>query len=115
MLIRVPRFLHQKGSKTMKSFYVDTDKKLKKIFAETEELGAAQYEEIQKQFIELICDYQEDEPGWAIDNRTSYIFSINEFLYNTKTITTKEHYELGELLNYVMDEARKMKAQEAET
>ena len=91
----------------MKKFNFDTDAKLREILEKNEEMGAAQYEELSAQFIYLICDYQEEEPQWAIDNRTSYIFSIIEFLYNTKVLTLKEHMELGELLEKVMEEAKK--------
>ena len=90
----------------MKKFYFDTDTKLREILAENEELGAAQYEELTEQFIYLICDYQEDEPQEEIERRTGYIRAIIEFLYNTKELTLKEHMELGELLEQIMEEAK---------
>lgn len=86
-------------------FYVDTDKKLKEIFAEHCDLSQEQYEELRAQFIYLLSDYQEGEPQEEIERRISYMIAAFEFLYNTKELTLAEHCALNELIETVTAEA----------
>ena len=91
------------------TFYVDTDAELIRIFSEHCNLSCEQYEEIRAQFIYLIADYQDDEPAEEIEKRIQYLTAIFEFLFNTKELSMKEHYEMGLLLEQIQNEAEKVK------
>ena len=91
----------------MNVFYYDTDAALVEIFKDHCNLSGEQYEEIRAQFIYLVADFQDSEPQEEIEKRIQYMTAVFEFLYNTKELTLKEHYELGELLEKMQDEAQK--------
>ena len=89
----------------MSEFYFDTEKELRSIFSENCGLSCEQYEEISEQFIFLVCDYQEEEPQEAIDGREAYLIDVADFLYNTKAITLKEHYDLLGMIGDIRQKA----------
>lgn len=86
-------------------FHYNTSGKLQEIFAEHCNLSLEQYEEISGQFIYLISDIQEGEPQAEIEKRMDYMRAVFEFLYNTKTTTLNEQYQLNQLLEDVWDKA----------
>ena len=88
-------------------FYVDTDQKLKEIFHDYCNLSPEQYEELRAEMIYLVSDYQEGEPQAEIEKRIAYLKSAFEFLYNTKELSVKQHYELGELIEKIRTEAER--------
>lgn len=93
---------------TMKKFIpfdYNTCGKLREIFTEHCNLSMEQYEEISGQFIFLVSDIQDCEPQAEIEKRMDYMRAVFEFLYNTKELTMKEHYELNQLLDDVWDKA----------
>lgn len=91
-------------------FYFDTDKRLLEIFSEHCALSPEQYEELSAQLIYLVADIQDNEPKEEIEKRINYLRAIIEFLYNTKELTMQEHYELGEMIEQIMEKAAEVKA-----
>ena len=85
-------------------FFIDTEEKLREIFAEHCDLSPEQYLELKEQFIYLICDYQEAEPLEEIVGRVNYLRAVSELLYNTKELTLKEKYELDDLIETIVEE-----------
>lgn len=86
-------------------FHYNTSGKLREIFADHCNLSLEQYEEISGQFINLVSDIQEGEPLAEIEKRMDYMRAVFEFLYNTKTTTLNEQYQLNQLLEDVWDTA----------
>lgn len=89
----------------MSEYFIDTDERLKDIFAEHCNLSPEQYEEIRGELIFLVSDIQEMEPMAEIDKRVDYLKAVFEFLQNTKELTLKEHYELNEMLEQIRTDA----------
>ena len=96
----------------MKNYYIDTDQKLREIFAEHCNLSGEQYEEIRSRFIYLMCDIQEGEQMENIEDAVSDLGVIFEFLYNTKELTIGEYNELCNLANGMQDDAEKLATEE---
>ena len=89
-------------------FDYNTCGKLREIFAEHCDLSMEQYEEISGQFIFLVSDIMDCEPQADIEKRMDYMRAVFEFLYNTKELTLKEHYELIQMLDDIWDKAVQM-------
>ena len=87
----------------MAVFYYDTDKKLVEIFTEHCNLSGEQYEWIRGEFIFLVADIQEEEPGREIDERIRKMKDVFDFLLETKELELAEHAALHELANDVRD------------
>lgn len=85
----------------MAAFYYDTDKKLREIFAEHCNLSVEQYEWISGEFIYLVADIQEEEPGRDIDERVWKMETVFNFLLETKEMTLAEYAALEELANEI--------------
>lgn len=91
-------------------FHYNTSGKLREIFTEHCDLSVEQYEEISGQFIYLVSDIQEGEPQAEIEKRMDYMRAVFEFLYNTKTTTLNEQYQLNQLLDDVWNTAKQTMA-----
>lgn len=85
----------------MAAFYFDTDKKLVEIFTEHCNLSGEQYEWIRGEFIFLVADIQDEEPGREIDERIRKMKAVFDFLLETKELALAEHAALHELANEV--------------
>ena len=91
-------------------YHYNTSGKLREIFSEHCNLSLEQYEEVSSQFSYLVTDISTGEPQADIEKRMDYMRAVFEFLYNTKELTLKEHYELNQLLEDVWDTALSMAA-----
>lgn len=87
----------------MAAFYYDTDKKLVEIFTEHCNLSVEQYEWIRGEFIFLVADIQDEEPGREIDERIRKMKAVFDFLLETNELALAEHAALHELANEVRD------------
>lgn len=87
----------------MAVFYYDTDKKLVEIFTEHCNLSGEQYEWIRGEFIFLVADIQDEEPGREIDERIRKMKAVFDFLLETNELALAEHAALHELANEVRD------------
>ena len=87
----------------MAAFYYDTDKKLVEIFTEHCNLSGEQYEWIRGEFIFLVADIQDEEPGREIDLRIRKMETVFDFLLETKELALAEYTALRELANEVRD------------
>ena len=85
----------------MAAFYYDTDKKLVEIFTEHCNLSGEQYEWIRGEFIYLVADIQDEEPGREIDERIRKMKTVFDFLLETNELALAEHAALHELANEV--------------
>ena len=88
----------------MKSFYCDTNKKLREIFKNHCNLSVEQFEELDQEFLYLVTDYQEEEPKEEIKKRTDYLAAVIDFLFNTKELNLEEHTALINLLEEIQEE-----------
>jgi len=82
-------------------FYYDTDVKLVKIFTEHCNLSGEQYEWIRREFIYLVEDIQEEEPGREIDERIRKMKAVFDFLLETMELALAEHAALNQLAEEV--------------
>lgn len=96
----------------MAAFYYDTCTKLREIFSEHCNLSMEQYEEISGQLIDLVADYQENEPEAEIEKREDRLKVIYDFLFNTKELTLKEHLDLYSMLDEMHEQAERKRAEE---
>jgi len=87
----------------MAAFYFDTDRKLVEIFTEHCNLSCEQYEWIRGEFIFLVADIQDEEPGREIDERIRKMKAVFDFLLETKELALAEHAALNELASDVRD------------
>ena len=95
----------------MAAFYYDTCTKLREIFSEHCNLNMEQYEEISGQLIDLVADYQENEPEAEIEKRENVLKTIFDFLFNTKELTLKEHLDLNSMLDEMHEQAERQRAE----
>ena len=95
----------------MAAFYYDTCTKLREIFSEHCNLSMEQYEEISGQLIDLVADYQENEPDAEIEKRENVLKTIFDFLFNTKELTLKEHLDLNNMLDEMHEQAERQRAE----
>ena len=95
----------------MAAFYYDTDKKLVEIFTEHCNLSGEQYEWIRGEFIYLVADIQDEEPGREIDERIRKMKTVFDFLLETKELTLKEHLDLHQMLDEMAEQAEKIRAE----
>ena len=97
----------------MKTFYYDTDKRLREIFAEHCNLCGEQYEWIRGEFTCLVADFQESEPQAEIEKRMERMRTVFDFLYETKCLTVGELTEVNELLSEIWETAMQIIAKAA--
>lgn len=95
----------------MEKFYYPTAGKLREIFAEHCNLSMEQYETISGYLIDLVADYQENEPDEEIEKRENKLHAIFDFLLETKELTLKEHGDLHLLLVDINEQAERMRAE----
>ena len=95
----------------MAGFYYDTSAKLREIFSEHCNMSLEQYEVISGQLIDLVADYQENEPAEEIEKREDKLRVIFDFLYETKELTLKEHAELFGMLDEMNEQAERQRAE----
>ena len=82
----------------MAAFYFDTDKKLVEIFTEHCNLSREQYDWIRGEFIYLVADIQDEELQEEVEQRMEKMGGVFDFLLATDCLTTKEHFNLSNLL-----------------
>ena len=87
----------------MAAFYYDTDKKLVEIFTQHCNLSGEQYRWIRGEFIFLVSDIQDEEPGREIDERFRKMKTVFDFLLETKELGLAEYAALNDLVKDVRE------------